>query len=269
MAEAFICLTCGTQFAESVEPPVACPICSDERQYTPREGQLWTTLAALRLHHQNRIAEEAGVLGIGTHPKFAIGQRALLIVSRAGNVLWDCVSSIDEPTIDAVRKHGGLSAIAVSHPHYYGAMVEWSRAFGNAPIYLHAADREWVMRPDPAIIFWEGAQRRLSPTLSLIHCGGHFAGGTVLHQSSVADGPGALYCGDIITVIPDRRYVSFMRSYPNYIPLSARAVRRIGAAVGELAFDRIYGAFWGDVIFTDAHAAVERSVARYVHAVSE
>ena len=51
---------------------------------------------------------------------------------------------------------GGIKAIAISHPHYYSSMVEWSRAFGGVPIYLHAADRQWVMRPDHAIVFWEG-----------------------------------------------------------------------------------------------------------------
>jgi hypothetical protein len=43
----------------------------------------------------------------------------------------------------------------------------------------------------------------------------------MLHVPQVADGAGALFSGDIIQVVPDRRWVSFMYSYPNLIPLSA------------------------------------------------
>src|SRR6266849_11193792 len=51
--------------------------------------------------------------------------------------------------------------------------------------------------------------------VALVHCGGHFEGGTVLHWPGGANGKGALLTGDLITVVQDRRYVSFMRSYPN------------------------------------------------------
>ncbi|MFO7169792.1 MAG: MBL fold metallo-hydrolase, partial [Chloroflexota bacterium] len=146
----FICRTCGTQFAESDAPPAACPICSDERQYIGYDGQRWTTLEELQRDYHNVIKPvEPGLTGIGTHPTFAIGQRALLVQTPHGNLLWDCVSLIDEPTVAAVRALGGVRAIAISHPHYYSSMVEWSRAF-DAPIYLHADDQQNIMRPDPA-----------------------------------------------------------------------------------------------------------------------
>src|SRR5215204_1049159 len=79
-------------------------------------------------------------------PAFGIGQRAILAHTPAGNVLWDCLALIDEATVDLLNGLGGVSAIAISHPHYYTTMVEWSRALGGVPIYLHAADRQWVMR---------------------------------------------------------------------------------------------------------------------------
>ena len=188
----FICTTCGTQHAEAEAPPDRCAICEDERQYIGWGGQRWTTLEELRADHTNRIRdEEPGLTGIGTQPKFGIGQRALLVRSPGGNVLWDCISLIDDATVEAVRRLGGLAAVAVSHPHYYSSMVEWSRAFGGVPIYLHAADREWVMRPDPAIEFWDGDTKALHDGLTLIRCGGHFEGGTVLHWPAGADGEGA------------------------------------------------------------------------------
>jgi hypothetical protein len=260
-----LCLTCGTQYPPATDPPAHCPICEDERQYLPPGGQKWTTLEQLRKGHRNSfLKKEALLYGIGTVPDFAIAQRALLIQTPKGNLLWDCISLLDQATIDFVRGLGGLSAIAISHPHYYSSMVEWSQAFGGIPIYLHAADRSHVMRPDPAIHFWEGETLDILEDISLIRCGGHFAGGTVLHWKAGADGKGALLTGDIIQIIPDRNYVSFMYSYPNLIPLPASAVQRIAAAVAPFAFDRMYGAWWGRVIPTNAKAVVQRSAERYV-----
>jgi glyoxylase-like metal-dependent hydrolase (beta-lactamase superfamily II) len=263
----FMCTTCGTQFAASETAPDHCPICEDERQYVGWQGQQWTTLADLQADHHNVIKTVApNLTGIGTHPGFAIGQRALLVQTPQGNLLWDCISLIDAPTIAAVNALGGIRAIAISHPHYYSSMIEWSRAF-DAPLYLHAADRQWVMRPDEAIQFWEGETKSLWAGMTLIRGGGHFEGGTVLHWPAGADGRGALFTGDILQVVSDRRYVSFMYSYPNLIPLPAREVRRIVAAVEPYAFDRIYGAWWNKVVVADAKTAVARSAERYIQAL--
>ena len=138
----FICATCGTQFAASEDPPAECAICQDPRQFVPLSGQQWTTLEQLRAHHRNAWQEcEPGLIGIGSTPEFAIGQRALLLRTQEGNFLWDCVSLIDGATVELIRSLGGLRGIAISHPHYYTTVVEWSRAFHDAPVHLHAADR--------------------------------------------------------------------------------------------------------------------------------
>jgi hypothetical protein len=179
--------------------------------------------------------------------------------------MWDCVTLLDEDTAAEVERRGGLAAIAISHPHYYSAMVEWGRRL-ECPVYLHAADAEWVMRPDPVVELWDGERKELGDGLTLIRCGGHFDGGTVLHWAGGAGGRGALLSGDIVQVIPDRRHVGFMYSYPNLIPLPARAVEAIRDALDPFAFEVVYGAWWGTVI-EDGKAAVERSAARYVRAV--
>ena len=138
-------------------------------------GRNRISLDELRKTNRNVFFEEGWRLwGIHTEPKFGIGQRALLL-QRQGGFLWDCVSLIDASTVGLVKALGGLSAIAVSHPHYYSSMVEWSRAFGGIPIYLHEADREWVQHPDPAIVFWKGETHQLSDDLTLIRVGGHSA----------------------------------------------------------------------------------------------
>jgi glyoxylase-like metal-dependent hydrolase (beta-lactamase superfamily II) len=262
-----ICKACGTQVPESDAPPESCPICSDARQFVPTAGQQWTNLEELRAAHRNMLQQfEPGLIGIGTVPQFAIAQRALLLRTAHGNFLWDCITLIDDATIEMISAMGGLRGIAISHPHYYSAMLEWSAAFENAPVFLHAADREWVRRPDDAIEFWEGPGKELAPGVTLIHCGGHFAGGTVLHWAAGAEGRGALLSGDILQVGPDGM-VSFMYSYPNLIPLPAKAVQRVAEAVAPFAYDRIYGAWWERVIENNARTIVAQSVTRYLNAI--
>ena len=261
-------MQCGTQFAETSEPPSRCPICEDERQFVRHTGQEWTTLGQLRANHHNRIDDEAPrLLGIGTEPAFAIGQRALLVQSPGGNLLWDCVTLLDEPTAAEIYARGGIRAIAISHPHFYSAIVEWAERFG-AKIFLHAADREWVMRKNQRMQFWEGTTLSLWDDLTLINCGGHFEGGTVLHWPAGANGRGALLTGDIIQVVQDRRCVSFMRSYPNLIPLGPAAIHRILETIDPFAFEQIYGAWWNANILADAKTAVARSAERYLDWIS-
>ena len=264
----FICVQCGVQYAESDTPPQSCPICEDERQYVNWQGQQWTTLEELRAIHTNQIKLEGPqVYGIGSHPGIAIGQRALLLQTPGGNILWDCITLLDDDTIEVVKSLGGISAIAISHPHFYSTNIEWSRAFGNAPVYIHAKDRQWVMRPDPAVVLWEGDTLNIGDGLTLI-CGGiHFEGGTILHWAGGDEGRGVLFSGDIFQVVTDRRYVSFMYSYPNLIPEHPDIIRRAIELVEPFPFEIVYGAFWGRIVHQDGKAAVLRSKQRYLKAI--
>jgi len=262
------CETCGAQFSDSKDPPAVCPICEDERQYVNWKGQTFLSRETLAQRHRLVWREDLGLMGLALEPGFAIGQRALLVSDGEGCVMWDCVPLMTAEAVAQVRSLGGLKAIAISHPHYYGALADWSEAFGNVPVYLHADDRRWVTRPHPAIVHWSGDHHRISGDVLLVRGGGHFAGATMLHWSRGAGGKGALLTGDIAQVTMDRRFVSFMYSYPNYIPLNAAAVRRIADSVAPLAFDRIYGAWWGRNIESGAKAAFAESVARYLAAIA-
>lgn len=264
---AFICVTCGTQYPPGDAPPPHCEICEDERQYVNWQGQQWTVMDELRVDRRNVFKdEEPGLTGIRTEPEFAIGQRALLAQTADGNILWDCISYLDDATVDTVRRLGGIRAIGVSHPHFYSSMVEWSRAF-DAPIYLHAANKRYVMRPDPGITFWDGDTFTLNSSITLVRCGGHFPGSTVLHWAAGAGGRGLLLAGDTIYVVSDRRFASFMFSYPNLIPLSAAAVRGIVDAISPFVFDRVYSHWFERVIRQDAKRAVAHSAERYIRAI--
>jgi hypothetical protein len=268
---AFICITCGTQYPESAKPPRSCPICEDERQYVGMNGQEWTTLEAMRQKHKNVIKqEEPGLYSINPEPKVGIGQRAFLLQTSKGNILWDCVALLDPPTIRRIKELGGIADIAVSHPHYYTTMIEWSRAFGDAPIHIHTLDRKWVMRPDPCVRFWEGESKELRNGLRLVCTGGHFEGFQVLHWPMGANGRGVLMAGDQPQVCMDPHQVSFMYSYPNFIPLNATAIHRIVACLKPLKYDRLYGAFFlrgRGLVDPKAKAVVERSAERYLRAI--
>lgn len=266
---AYICTACGTQYPPTDAPPKECTICEEERQYVPPGGQTWTTLPALAAGRFNAFREyEPGVIGVGSQPSFAIGQRALLLQTRLGNVLWDCISLLDDATVTLIKGLGGLKAIAISHPHFYTTMLEWSRAFGDVPIHLHAADRKWVMRNGPAVKFWEGETLPLLPDVTLIRGGGHFPGGTMLHWAKGAAGRGVVFSADIATITQDRKYLTFMRSYPNFIPLSAREVEKIAASLAPFTFDTMYGHFWDRVIPTGAKHILKVSVDRYLAAIA-
>jgi glyoxylase-like metal-dependent hydrolase (beta-lactamase superfamily II) len=224
---------------------------------------VWLTWDEFLQTHEVDVRDDHGILGIGCTPSFAIGQRALLVKSDAGNVLWDCQPYLDDTLAESVTAEGGLAAIAISHPHYYSAMVEWAHRFA-CPIYLHEAERKWVLRPDSSIRFWDGETHELGGGLTLIRCGGHFEGGQVLHWAERR----ALLAGDIVQVIPDRRFVGFMYSYPNLIPLPAAKVEAIAAALEPFEFDSIYGAWWDRFIERDGSAVVRRSADRYLRAVT-
>jgi hypothetical protein len=265
-----ICVACGTQYPTSDNPPRNCPICQDERQYVGPLGQKWIALTELQKTHRNVFFEEGENLwGIHTQPNFAIGQRALLLQTQDEGILWDCLSLIDSSTVELVKGLGGLSAIAISHPHYYTSMVEWSRAFGGIPIYLHEADREWVQQHDSAIVFWSGEKHSLNDDLTLIRVGGHFSGFQVLHWASAEGGKGALMTGDMPQVCPDRRYVSFMYSYPNFIPVDGATVREIVGKLEPYRFARLYGAWPKFVVEGDPKVALRRSAERYLRAISD
>jgi glyoxylase-like metal-dependent hydrolase (beta-lactamase superfamily II) len=263
------CEQCGAQFPKSAAPPASCLICKDERQYVNWKGQQWFSREALTERHRIVWRDDLGIVGIGLEPGFAIGQRALIVPERDGCVMWDCIPLATREAVDHVRSLGGLKAIAVSHPHYYGAVADWSEAFGGVPVYLHGEDRQWVTRPHPAIVPWTGDSLQISDDISLVRTGGHFAGGTILHWRAGAEGRGALLTGDVAMVAMDRRSLSFMYSFPNYIPLNAASVQRVARAVAPLAFDRIYGAWWGRNIEAGARVAFDASVRRYLAAISD
>ena len=257
----WLCRTCGVEHASAGE---VCAICADERQWVPREGQQWAALdelAAQGMRSQVEVLEE-GLLAVGATPRCGIGQQAKLVCTPGGNLLWDPSGFLDDAAVAAVAAHGRVIGIAASHPHMFGAQVEWSRRLGGVPVYVNAADAGWVMRPDPVIQHWSDTLA-LTESLRLVRIGGHFPGSAVACWADGADGRGVLLTGDTVFPNPDRATVSFMRSYPNLIPLSGAVVGRMADTLAALTFDRVYGLFT-NAIDADAHQSVQRSAQRYI-----
>ena len=256
-----LCATCGVEHAQ---PSGTCRICADERQWVPASGQAWTSLRELRESgHRVLIDErETDLLELTVAPAVGIGLHCFVVSTPRGSVIWDVPPFIDRPAVDRIHALGPVLAIVASHPHMFGVQSAWSHALGQAPILVCEPLLEWVMRPDAAITPWRG-RYELAPGLVLHELGGHFQGSSVLHWAAGAGGAGVLLSSDTIHSNPDRQTVTFMRSYPNRIPLSAAVVARLAAAVRPLAFSRLYDNF-GRGPDEDASAAVQRSAQRYI-----
>ena len=229
----YICSTCGVQYEASETPPARCPVCEDDRQYLGMAGQTWTTLEQVNRQYKNIIELVApNVYAIYTTPNFAINQRAHLLLTPGGNILWDCITNLDASTISIIKSMGGIQAIAISHPHYFSTIVEWSRAFDNAPVYVNALDAQWLGRKSDTIRLWQEPKLELWEDIQLVRCGGHFPGASVLHWPK---DKGALFVGDTIQVAPNRKTVSFMYSYPNMIP-STQKRNPANTGIGKRSF---------------------------------
>ena len=256
-----ICATCAVERDEPA--PELCPICTDERQYVPDDGQQWLTLDALAQQGQQALMteNEPGLFGIRTEPKVGIGQTAQLAVTPRGSLLWDPVGYVDDNAAKAALEHGPVLAIAASHPHMFGVQVEWSHRLGGVPVLVADADRQWLGRTDPVIEYWSGSHT-IADGLTLHQTGGHFPGSAVVHWAAGADGKGVLLTGDSVFPNPDRRSIAFMRSYPNHLPLSGAVALRVAAQLGEFRFDRIYGNF-NNVIASGAKTVLHESAQRH------
>ena len=257
-----ICSTCGTQFPTTDRSSLkTCFICDDPRQYVPPSGQSFTTLSDLYKTHTNAFtpfADDERFVSIHTEPKFAIGQRAILVKTDKGNVLWDCVTLLDEETIGRVEALGGLKAIVISHPHYYSTHVQWARAFG-CPVYIAAEDEQWTTMDSSHQKLITSVETNIEDTgVKAIKLGGHFPGSLVLlfaQRLLIADTlmttPSGIGKWDINALgetrakPPGLNTFALMWSIPNMIPLSAGEMGRMWRVLKGYEFAATHGAFEG------------------------
>lgn len=259
---AWTCQACGVQSALGSTPPDHCAICEDERQYSSAHVQRWAETDQLGREHPIRFADADGVTTMVLDPGFAINQRAFLIPHPGGNIMWEVLAGVTDEAVNTIRQHGGVTAIAISHPHFYGAMTDWSVALGNVPIYIHEADRHWVQRPCDQIRFWSGSRHSLTDQIELVQLGAHFDGSTGLWWKAGPRDGGSLFSGDAIQVAKAGRCAGFMYSYPNAIPLGSAALAGLQSRVADIAYDDIYGFSDDRQIIGGAKAEIDASFQR-------
>jgi hypothetical protein len=266
---AWICVACANQYPPSAQPPGECRICVEDRQYVPVTGQAWTSLDKLAAdgHRTDFTEVEPGIFSLRVRPSLGIGHRGLLVTTEQGGVLWDPPGYLDDAAVDFVRERGGLAGIVRSHPHLCGVLAEWSARFPGpdgrgAPMWIPRRDSRWVLRPGDAVQWWDDVQE-VAPGVTLVRCGGHFAGSAVLHVAEAADGRGALFVGDTLMVLPGSGRVSFMRSYPMLLPMPERYLDRLLETLSGLEYDRLYGGWPDRVVRTGAQGMVAESAELY------
>ncbi|MEO5983971.1 MAG: MBL fold metallo-hydrolase [Ferruginibacter sp.] len=262
MMEFIICTTCGTQYPGDNITHV-CKICSEERQYIPEEGQSWSTHEKLAESHKNEIIKlNDKLFEIVITPKFAIGQRAFLILTGSGNILWDCIALLDSNTINFINSKGGLKAIAISHPHYYSNMNTWAQTF-NCPVYIHRKDEQWIFDKGEKITIWEGDEKCLWDEIKIINIGGHFEGSCVILIPSMSK-EGTMLCGDTMYLSPSKKHFAIMYSYPNRIPLPISEIKRIKDRLNSIRFDSIFGFYSYQNLTGNAKEILKQSIERYL-----
>jgi len=236
-----ICATCGTKYPNDYKKD-NCIICEDKRQYVPLDGQKWTNSKTLLSNHKVEIKQlKPHLYEFLIKPTFGIGQRAIFVESDQGNILWDCIPLLDNEVQNFISEKGGLKGIAISHPHYYSNMKEWSKKF-NCPIYLPETEKDFVVNGTNKIHYWSGEGIKLWDGIELIRIGGHFKGSSILRIPTLSE-KGTILCGDTFYLSMSLKHFSVMYSYPNRIPLPIAEVERIRDKVKEINFDEIYG-FW-------------------------
>jgi glyoxylase-like metal-dependent hydrolase (beta-lactamase superfamily II) len=239
MNQSNICITCGTYYPTG-QTPELCITCLDERQYIPATGQGWTTPEQLTRNHSIKVKKlQEKLYELEINPIFAIGQRALLVLSENGNVLWDCIPLLDELIIEFIKSKGGLKAIGFSHPHYYSNMNEWAETF-DCPIYIHNNDASCIVNKGRHVKLWQGDEIALWNGIRIINIGGHFAGSSILHVPFLST-EGTIICGDTLFLSPGKKHFSVMYSYPNRMPLPLHEMQRVKKRLDSIPFDAFYG----------------------------
>ncbi|KAF4988986.1 hypothetical protein FGRMN_9422 [Fusarium graminum] len=256
-----VCDACGTQYPTGNRSQLKnCFICDDPRQSVPPSGQSFSLLGDLKKTHRNEWTawgSDPDITFISTTPKFAIGQRAILIKTPTGNILWDCISLLDDETIQRINDVGGLEAIVISHPHFYSTHVQWARAFG-CPVYLSSEDKTWTALSSTHQVFLTEPSTPIQNTgATAIKLGGHFPGSLVLHYKSrlliadtlmtTASGVGSYV--DAAGVQQSRpagaNSFAFLWSIPNFIPLGVEDMLRMWRVLRHVEFTATHGGFAG------------------------
>ena len=265
--ERFVCVTCGTQFPDADDAAAERARSATTRASTSRSrassGRRSPSCAPTTA---TRSGDEGALTGIGTEPHVRDRPARAARPARRANLLWDCVTLLDDATAAAVERRGGLAAIAISHPHYYSAMVEWAHRF-DCPV-LPARGRPRVghaARPRDRVLGGRDARPRRRADADPLRRPLRRR-----HRAAPARRGRAAVAATSSRSSPTARWVCFMYSYPNLIPLPEAAVQamaRRARAVRVRARSTAPGGARSSR--RDGAGIVRRSAERYARALRE
>lgn len=265
--ERFICVICGTCFPPSTQPPQVCQLCTGKQQLVLEGGTDWTTEELIQSDFHNVMnLEEPNLWSIHIRPSFASSQRAFFFRSDHGNILWDCLSLLDEQTKQQLDDLGGIQTIVLSNPHFQTGVCKWAEQF-HAEVVVHETDVKFLVEQPRRLKTWTGEYYQIQDGFDLIRIGGSFLGSSVLIWQAGSQEKGCMFTGDTLFVTKDRSWISFLDSN-QHVVWKISDIQDLGQKLNKYTFDRIYGAWPNRTIDTNGNEVVKQSVKRVVNLTS-
>jgi glyoxylase-like metal-dependent hydrolase (beta-lactamase superfamily II) len=238
-----ICTYCGNRtFIGEGETP-ECLICANRYVPEPKARVRFKRPDALLPDHHTEIVQlEEDIWRFYVRPNLGIRHYAFFIQRPGGNVLMDMQPILTNDLAAWIGAKGGLKAIVLSHPHYYGAMDDFSTRF-HAPVWIHATDRDWAVGY-PNVECLDAEDHSFDETLGMIHIPGQFEGGLCLLY---ARHRGILFTGDTLMVSPTTGELSAWKSTPRQVPYTRDEFHVIREGILALEFDQLYASVRGEI----------------------
>ena len=239
-----ICTYCGNRtFVQGVESP-ECLSCAN--RYVPEptgDRERFADPDAVRADHRMDIIQlEEDVWRLHVHPVLGIRHYAWFIERPGGNVLMDMQPLLTDDLEAWIASRGGLKTIILSHPHYYGAMDEFSARF-EASIRMHVTDKSWPAGY-PNVEFFDAETLDLDDAIRVHHIPAQFEGGLCLLYARHG---GILFTGDTIMISPSTGELTSWKNTPRRVPYHLEEYRNIRKRIMALKFDQIYASVRGEV----------------------
>ncbi|TXT07490.1 hypothetical protein VHUM_03210 [Vanrija humicola] len=276
-----VCATCATQYPAPRRDCTHAKLSGSTDHPQARGATTSSATSRTRASRSSRPSRSSPSLRrVSISPACVKLTPAFLLETFEGSFIWDCSAVLTPPLIaHLTHLRRPLKAMAISHPHFFSTSLTWARALG-VPLYINALDKEWYQRRESAgadeVVFWSGTQR-LSSTLTLIECGGHFPGSCVLHWDRAAEpltsdadarapDTGLLLVADTVMVQPTQKGITFMWSIPNAIPLHPTDVLHIQNVLREYDYDSVSSTWPDRWVRAGAARIFDESVETYLSA---
>lgn len=241
---AYVCSNCGF-WQKRFARPVACPLCEDFRHVLPERGFEFLDLEGAEARARCVWDEiEPGVWRYRLEEPLGISPSGYVIQHPEGNVAFEAPALLDGAALDHIESIGGVAVASASHPHTYGALWRLAERFG-CEVAIAREDLGWARAFGVTRPFDDGLE--LPGGLELIRTGGHFAGHSVLHDSSNR----RLYIGDAVKLelaASDAEgrtadAISTHKAFVRRIPLTPEEVRRYREVFAGLGFEETFTPF--------------------------